>query len=109
MSKMTSSSYFQDFIDTVNSTAFSSVRPKYVLLIEATPEEIKLLTQPMRFLYNNNNENFYFTRVSDCVFYCFASYNSGPLTKNLQRYLGHTNFILSELCAPPFLNAIANP
>lgn len=94
---------FLNFINTINSTSWQTTsRPKYVLLINATPEETKLLTTPIVWPHYSSS-TLTFEKISEDIFVTLDHYSSIPLTQLLSQKLGHNNFVLAELCACPSL------
>jgi hypothetical protein len=81
------------FIGEIKSTLYKEERPKYILLIDATPaEEKKLQDVSIGLQYRAS-----FYKVEGNLFYSNASGLEQPLAQSLKRTLGHTNFLLAEL------------
>ena len=75
-----------------------SSSPRYLLYLEATPEELVLLNQLWTWPYSKGMV-FKFNSLTSNLFYTTVNVNSVPLSKVVSSYLGHDNFVLSAICA----------
>ena len=88
----------QNFLSQVKQTSYDELRPRYVVLIEESDNDKKILSQKF---YSEHNWNFELHEIERCIYYTYCSANLHNVTRVLKKRLGHSNFIVTEIGIAP--------
>lgn len=88
----------QNFLSQVKKTSYNEVRPRYVVLIDESETDKKILSQKFHSEYN---WSFELTEIEKGIYYTYCSANLHALTRVLKKRLGHNNFIVTEIGLTP--------